>query len=235
MNTLACPTANRALHVLACDAHLVVVDKPAGLPSVPGRDPALHDCAWSRVRERVAGDALVVHRLDMATSGVLVFARGLASQRALSIAFAERRVAKRYVAEVDGLVEPDAGTIDAPLRADWPNRPRQIVDAIDGKPALTHWRVKRRDIARQRTLVDLEPVTGRSHQLRVHLHALGHPIVGDALYAVPSAQPPPAAPGADAPRLHLHAKSIELAHPHHGQRVIFESEWPPWIDPRPPC
>jgi tRNA pseudouridine32 synthase/23S rRNA pseudouridine746 synthase len=200
------------------DAAFVVADKPAGLLAVPGRGPGRADCLWSRVRSRHA-DALVVHRLDMATSGLIVYARGVEAQRALSRAFAERRVNKAYVAVVDGLVEAEEGVVDLPLAADWPNRPRQQVDAARGRPSLTRFRVLARHAALRRTRVELEPVTGRAHQLRVHLAAIGHPIVGDALYAPPAV-------AAAATRLLLHASRLGFEHPHGGGRVGFESEPP---------
>lgn len=206
--------------IVHADDAIVVADKPAGLLAVPGRGADKADCLWARVRERFA-DALVVHRLDQATSGLVVFARGAAVQRALSMAFAARDVAKAYVAVVAGGVAGEAGEIDLPLAADWPNRPRQAVDHARGKPSLTRWRVLARgathDVASTR--LALEPVTGRSHQLRVHLQAIGHPIVGDALYA-----PPPVAAGA--PRLLLHATRLAFAHPGSGERVAFESPPP---------
>jgi len=158
--------------VLFGDDSLIVVDKPAGLPAVPGRGEDLQDCAARRV-QHLFHNALVVHRLDQATSGLLAFARGAMAQRQLSRAFAERRVAKRYVALVDGLLAEDIGRIDLPLAADWPQRPRQKVDELHGKVSLTLWRVLARDVASGRTRVELEPVTGRSHQLRVHLLAIG--------------------------------------------------------------
>lgn len=202
--------------ILHLDADLVVVNKPAGLLSVPGRGPANADCAWSRVRV-LAPDALIVHRLDMATSGLLLFGRGADLQRALSIAFAERRVHKRYIAVVDGSPAQDAGEIDLPLIADWPNRPRQKVDVELGKPSFTRWRV----LSRQggRTRLALEPVTGRSHQLRVHMAAMGWPIVGDALYGDPSG-------GSGEPRLLLHASELALSHPLDGRPVAWTSPAP---------
>lgn len=201
---------------LFLDDALVVVDKPAGLPSVPGRPAALHDCMASRV-QAAWPDALVVHRLDMATSGLLVFARHKAAQGALGTAFAQRGVAKGYVAVVAGEVARDEGEIDLPLIADWPNRPLQKVDPTLGKPSLTRYRV----IARLhgRTRVALTPLTGRSHQLRVHLLALGHPIVGDALYAPPEV-------AAQSPRLLLHAHTLAFAHPDSGAPLSFESPLP---------
>jgi tRNA pseudouridine32 synthase / 23S rRNA pseudouridine746 synthase len=200
-----------ALHILAVNDAVIAVDKPSGLPSVPGRTPALVDCAWSRVRA-LHPDALVVHRLDMATSGLMLFARGLLAQRALSLAFEQRRVHKRYVAVVHGLMHDNSYTVDLPLAADWPNRPRQHVDHAGGKPAITHVQVLSRDTHRNTTRVALTPVTGRSHQLRVHLLALGHAIVGDTLYGdavaheAPGTQPTPQ-------RMHLHAQRIECPHP----------------------
>lgn len=199
------------------DDQLLAVEKPAGLPSVPGRAKGLQDCMASRVAARVA-DALVVHRLDMATSGLMLFARGKAMQRALSDAFAAREVKKRYIAIVDGCLAEDEGEIELPLIADWPQRPRQKVDHASGKPSLTRWVVLERDIERGQTRVQLEPVTGRSHQLRVHLMAIGHPILGDALYA---AHEPPRAP-----RLLLHAQSLRLAHPANGEQLHIESPVP---------
>jgi tRNA pseudouridine32 synthase/23S rRNA pseudouridine746 synthase len=200
------------------DDALIAADKPADLLSVPGRGPDNADCLAARL-QAVYADALIVHRLDMATSGLIVFGRGAAVQRALSIAFAERRVAKTYVAVVDELMTEDAGEIDLPLIADWPNRPRQMVDAMRGKPSRTRWRVLSRDAERARTRVELEPVTGRSHQLRVHLQAIGHPILGDTLYAPPAV-------AASAPRLMLHASRLQLAHPVDGHALDLLSPPP---------
>jgi tRNA pseudouridine32 synthase/23S rRNA pseudouridine746 synthase len=200
------------------DDALIAADKPADLLSVPGRGPENADCLSARL-QAVYADALIVHRLDMATSGLIVFARGAEVQRALSIAFAERRVAKTYVAVVDGLMRADTGEIDLPLIADWPNRPRQMVDMVRGKPSRTRWRVLARDTARCRTRVELEPVTGRSHQLRVHLQAIGHPILGDTLYAPPAV-------AESAPRLLLHASRLQLAHPVDGTTLDLHSPPP---------
>lgn len=200
------------------DDALVVADKPAGLPTVPGRPPELHDCLWHRVRERWP-DALVVHRLDMATSGLVLFARGAGMQRHLSIAFAQRQVGKGYEALAAGDVQGDSGEIDLPLAADWPNRPRQKVDAAHGKPSLTRWRVLGRGIPPGTTRLALEPFTGRSHQLRVHLAAIGHPLLGDTLYAPPEF-------AAAAPRLLLHASHLAFAHPADGRALAFESAAP---------
>lgn len=156
-------------------------------------------------------DVLVVHRLDEATSGLLLFARGIEAQRRLSHAFATGAVAKRYVAVVQGLVGGDAGRIDLPLAADWPNRPRQRVAHEGGKPAVTEWQVLSREAAATR--LALQPLTGRTHQLRVHLAAIGHPILGDALYGDERS----------APRLLLHASELRFAHPRTRERLAFES------------
>ena len=197
------------------DAACIVVVKPAGLLSVPGRGEQGQDCLSAQVQAAFS-DALVVHRLDMATSGLMLSARGAAAQRVLSIAFAAREVHKRYVAIVDGLVEHDTGEIELPLMADWPNRPKQKADREHGKPSLTRYRVRARDAAARSTRVELEPVTGRAHQLRVHLLSLGHAILGDALYAPPEVQ-------ARADRLLLHASALRFAHPTSGDAMAFES------------
>jgi tRNA pseudouridine32 synthase/23S rRNA pseudouridine746 synthase len=202
--------------ILHLDEALIVADKPAGLPTVPGRPVELHDCLWHRVRE-IVPDALVVHRLDMATSGLVLFARGIEAQRSLGRAFAQRQVGKTYVAVVSGELADESGEIDLPLAADWPNRPRQKVDAETGKPSLTRWRVLSREPGRTR--LALEPLTGRSHQLRVHLAAIGHPILGDMLYA----DAPAAAAVA---RLLLHASALAFAHPLDARPLRFESAPP---------
>jgi tRNA pseudouridine32 synthase/23S rRNA pseudouridine746 synthase len=194
---------------LYIDEHLLVLDKPAGLLSVPGRlEP---DCLSAHA-QALWPDARVVHRLDQATSGLFVMARGASAQRRLSLAFEKRRVAKTYEAVVEGLLAEDGGSIDLPLIVDWPNRPRQVVDHARGKPALTHWRVLARGAGRSR--LALQPVTGRSHQLRVHLQAIGHPIVGDDLY------------GKAGPRLLLHASALTLPHPADDRPAHFESVVP---------
>lgn len=200
------------------DDHLVVVEKPAGLLAVPGRGADKQDCLASRV-QALHPDALVVHRLDMATSGLWMMARGGQAQRDLSRAFERREVDKRYEAVVDGIVEGDDGTIALPLAADWPHRPRQVVDHERGRPSETRWRVLARDEAARTTRVELNPVTGRSHQLRVHLMAIGHPILGDALYASLTAQ-------AKAARLLLHASQLRFAHPATGALLELRSAPP---------
>lgn len=224
------------------DAHLLVLDKPSGLLAVPGRGPDRADCLSARAQQRWP-DALIVHRLDQATSGLMVLARGIDVQRRLSAAFAERRVHKRYEALVHGRMALPAapgrdatqaaapGTsgiaegndrarewalIDLPLIVDWPRRPRSKVDPLLGKPSRTRWRPLAYDAATHTTRVALEPITGRSHQLRVHLLAQGHPIVGDALYDAPD----------QAPRLMLHACTLALRHPVTDAPLRFASAVP---------
>jgi tRNA pseudouridine32 synthase/23S rRNA pseudouridine746 synthase len=201
------------------DADLLVLNKPAGLLSVPGRGPDKQDCLSARVQTRFP-DALVVHRLDMATSGLLLMARGIAMQRALSAAFAERQVAKCYVADVAGLLAPGAPwqLIDLPIAPDWPRRPLRIVHP-EGQPSQPLWRCISQDLQRQTSRLELQPLTGRSHQLRLHLQALGHPILGDALYA-------PAPVQAMAARLHLHALDLTLAHPRTRQSLQWHCPAP---------
>ena len=200
------------------DEHLLVLDKPAGLLAVPGRGEDKQDCLSGRA-QALWPDALVVHRLDMATSGLFLMGRGLHVQRVLSRAFAEREVHKRYEAVVAGHVAaPGAqGVVDLPLAADWPNRPKQKVDAEHGRPSETRWTVLAQEGGTTR--LALEPVTGRSHQLRVHLQAIGHPILGDALYAPPEVVH-------QAPRLLLHACALQLAHPVTGEALSFTSAVP---------
>jgi tRNA pseudouridine32 synthase/23S rRNA pseudouridine746 synthase len=205
------------------DEHLLVFDKPSGLLSVPGRGADKQDCLASRA-QRLYADALVVHRLDMATSGLFVMARGAAMQRRMSHAFAQREVGKSYVAIVSGRLDAPVGAdadgwglIDLPLAADWPNRPRRVVDRERGKPSQTRWRVLARGDSCTR--VELEPLTGRSHQLRVHLQALGHAILGDTLYAPPEVQ-------AATPRLLLHATGLRIDHPITGEALAFASAAP---------
>lgn len=204
--------------ILFVDEALLVIDKPAGLLSVPGRGPLHADSAASRVQADYP-DARVVHRLDMATSGLMVMARGTEMERRLSIAFQQRRVAKHYVAVVAGRPWPEQGEIRLPLIADWPNRPRQKVDWSAGKPSLTIYRVLAHDAATHRSRVELRPHTGRSHQLRVHMQAIGHPILGDDLYA-----DPPSRTAAD--RLLLHASALSLSHPATGVEMCFVSPVP---------
>ncbi len=211
------------LQPLYLDDALLVLDKPAGWLSVPGRGADKQDCLSARA-QRQWPDARVVHRLDMATSGLMLMARSPAVQRALGDAFAQRRVHKRYVAVVAGRVAPppqDWGVIDLPLLLDWPRRPLSKVDWEHGKPSVTRWRVLSNDDRWPggATRLELEPLTGRSHQLRVHLQALGHPILGDALYG-------DAVVVNAAPRLLLHASALAFSHPVSGADLSFVSPVP---------
>lgn len=209
------------LDVLQIDCHWIIVNKPSGLLAVPGKGPDKQDCLSGRV-QRVYADALIVHRLDMATSGLMVLARGLHAQRKLSAAFADRAVCKRYTAVVHGIVPHaywDWQTIDLPIGVDWPNRPLRLIDPVNGKPSTTRVRILSQDVNARATRLELEPVTGRSHQIRVHLKALGFPIQGDALYAPPEVL-------ALAPRLLLHATHLKLPHPAHGAPMAFACEPP---------
>ena len=191
------------------DDALLVAEKPAGLLSVPGRTAENQDCVVTRL-QALYPDALTVHRLDQVTSGLLLHARGKAMQAALSAQFEQRQVYKRYVAVLEGMLDGEAGEVDLPLIVDWPNRPKQQVDHERGKPALTRWRVLTR--AAGRTHVELEPVTGRSHQLRLHMASLGHPIVGDVLYGAQAAE-----------RVYLHACVLRFTHPLSGEPMTFIS------------
>lgn len=209
-DTSALPPGFVLIHA---DPTFLIVSKPSGLLSVPGRGAEKQDCLISRVQCDYP-DALIVHRLDCDTSGLLVLARGKAVHRQLSIAFQNRSVDKRYVALIDGKLEPDTGTVDLPLVVDWPNRPLHIVDFKIGKPSQTRYRVLDYDAARDQARVELIPETGRTHQLRVHMQALGHPILGDSLYAKDKT-----CTGAD--RLLLHAEYLSFDHPLGGNRLEF--------------
>ena len=219
-------TSDNAFEVIYCDESLLVVNKPAGLLAVPGRGADKQDCLSSRL-QREFPDALIVHRLDMSTSGLMVFARGAGIQRRLSQMFQEREVKKRYVALVAGKLEPETGVVDLPIVADWPNRPLRKIDAESGKPSLTRYRAVQVEAhgnsehspsdvlvangSFKATRVELEPVTGRTHQLRLHMSAIAHPILGDALYG----------DAASAPRLMLHATSLDFLHPLTGAPLHF--------------
>lgn len=220
------PSATEAaVEVVYVDDFLVVLNKPAGLLSVPGRGADKQDCLSARVQARYT-DALIVHRLDMATSGLIVMARSPAVQRALSAQFANRQVHKQYQATVSGIVQGEPGqwqVIDLPIGADWPNRPRQMIAHAHGKPSQTRLQVLHNHTQLQQTRVLLEPLTGRTHQLRVHCQAIGHPILGDALYA-------PADVLAQSPRLLLHASLLVFEHPVESRLMQFGAEtlFEPW-------
>ncbi|RMC35023.1 pseudouridine synthase [Paracoccus alkanivorans] len=201
--------------LIHADHEILVVNKPAGLLSVPGRGAEKADCLIGRLRAAFP-TVLLVHRLDLDTSGVMIFGLTPHAQRNLSKQFEERQVKKTYIARVMGRLEPKAGRIDLPLIVDWPNRPRQKVDHAEGRAAQTDWRVVRANDAETR--VRLFPLTGRSHQLRVHMAEIGHPILGDPLYATGEA--------ADHPRLMLHAESLRIRHPESGIQQSFNAPAP---------
>ena len=204
------------LSVIHADHAVAVIDKPAGLLSVPGKGEDLTDCLITRV-QCLYPEALLVHRLDRDTSGVMVFALTRHAQRELSAQFEARKTRKIYRARLWGHLEPKQGRVDLPLIVDWPNRPRQHVNHETGKPAQTDWRVLGLD-EDGTTRVRLFPITGRSHQLRVHCQALGHPILGDPLYAD--------GPARDFPRLMLHAESLRINHPETGRGMTFTAPCP---------
>lgn len=203
------------LDILHQDHQIIVVNKPSGLLSVPGRGEHLADCLISRI-QAIFPEALLVHRLDRDTSGVMVFGLTPHAQRNLSMQFEKRTTKKTYVARVHGQLDPKTGTVDLPLIVDWPNRPLQMVDHENGKPAVTDYRVLKSNA--QESRVRLTPRTGRSHQLRVHMLALGHVILGDPLYATGQA--------ADYPRLMLHSEQLRINHPDSGKGMSFRAKVP---------
>lgn len=211
------PPLRPAFTLIHGDDHLLVLNKPSGLLTVPGKAAAHRDCLEARVR-RVFPTARIVHRLDMDTSGVIVMALTAHAHRHLGLQFERRHVSKTYVARVAGHPEADTGTVDLPLRCDWPNRPRQMVDHAQGRAARTGWQVLEREPGGA-ARVRLTPLTGRSHQLRVHMLSLGHPILGDPLYGGETTY-------AAAPRLQLHAEMLEVRHPDGGAPVRFLAECP---------
>ncbi len=210
------PPMSPYLDIVYQDADLVVLNKGSGLLSVPGRLPEHQDCLQNRV-QRVLPTATIVHRLDMATSGLIVMALNKPAHVAISRQFEQRKTKKSYIARVYGKVEKQTGSVDLPLICDWPNRPKQKVDHENGKKSLTHYQVL--TFEENSTLVELTPITGRSHQLRVHMLALGHPILGDRLYAHEQAL-------TISPRLQLHAQMLTLAQPTTGEAITFTSDCP---------
>lgn len=214
------------LEIIFQDEDIVVLNKSSGLLSVPGRLPEHQDCLQNRV-QRVLPTATIVHRLDMATSGIIIMALNKPAHVAISRQFEQRKTKKSYVARVFGHVKEPQGSVDLPLICDWPNRPKQKVDHENGKPSLTYYQVlsysdvnsKNDSSGDESTLVELTPITGRSHQLRVHMLALGHPILGDRLYAHEQAL-------TVSPRLQLHARNLSLAHPVTGELLSFVTPCP---------
>ncbi len=211
------PPHDAGLDLVYGDDALLMVNKPAGLLSVPGRGANKADSLASRV-QCLFPDAFSVHRLDMGTSGLLVFARGADMHRRLSLLFRERRVKKCYIAMLAGQVEPSMGEVDLPLSPDWPNRPKQKIDFCGGKCSLTRYRVLAHDAVMNTSRVELEPVTGRTHQLRVHMSAIGHPIIGDKLYGEEA--------GGNADQLLLHSRLLGFMHPISGERLTVTCEPP---------
>ena len=218
-STPYCPPAHNGLAILYLSAQLIVVNKPSGLLSVPGRGAGKEDCLSRRVQAEVP-DAMIVHRLDMGTSGIVVMGRGARAQRELSVMFQERRVHKRYQALVDGQwTAAFTGEIELPISADWPNRPKRKVDHAMGRPSLTRYRVLDTCASQAISRIELEPMTGRTHQLRVHMEAMGHPILGDDFYGTPASC-------TKAERLMLHASAIEFSHPETGLPLCIDCPVP---------
>jgi tRNA pseudouridine32 synthase / 23S rRNA pseudouridine746 synthase len=203
------------LVILHQDDQIMVLDKPPGLLSVPGKLEGRRDCLELRLRA-VYPETLLVHRLDCDTSGVMIFARSKAAQGFLGQEFEKRRAKKTYVARLWGRLTPETGHVDLPMCTDWPNRPRQHVDHVNGRAAQTDWQVLGYD--GDTTRVRLHPLTGRSHQLRVHMLAMGHPILGDPIYATGAALA--------FPRLMLHAESLTLHHPATKELITFSAPCP---------
>lgn len=215
------PPMSPYLDVIYQDNDIVVLNKASGILSVPGRLPEHQDCLQHRV-QRVLPTATIVHRLDMATSGIMIMALNKPAHVAISRQFEQRKTQKSYLARVFGHVQEREGSIDFPLICDWPNRPKQMVDHENGKKALTHYRVISHSTSHDEpnsTLLELTPVTGRSHQLRVHMLAIGHPILGDRLYAPKEAL-------VMRKRLQLHALNLSLFHPVTEQAITFEAKCP---------
>ena len=218
-STPYCPPRHDGLAILYLSAQLIVVNKPSGLLSVPGRGAGKEDCLASRVQAE-GPDAMIVHRLDMGTSGIVVMGRGTRAQRELSVMFQERRVRKRYQALVDGQwTTALTGDIELPINVDWPNRPKRKVDHAMGRPSLTRYRVLDTSATHATSRIELEPMTGRTHQLRVHMQAMGHPILGDDFYGTPASL-------TKAQRLMLHACRIEFSDPGTGLPLCIDCPSP---------
>ncbi|MGH1375310.1 MAG: pseudouridine synthase [Alphaproteobacteria bacterium] len=209
------PTA--PLEIIHQDDDILVVSKPAELLCVPGRKAEHADSLELRVKAEIP-EARIVHRLDMCTSGLVIMAMNAQAHRNLGLQFERRKTQKTYIAIVWGHIEDDTGTVELPLICDWPNRPLQMVDFESGKAAQTNWEVLER-MGNNMTRVALYPITGRTHQLRVHMAEIGHPIVGDEFYAHDQAY-------AASERLLLHAHKLMVHHPEDGRQILFESECP---------
>ena len=212
------PPIHAGLDILYEDEYLLVINKPAGLLSVPGRGDEKQDCLISRV-QLTHPSALIVHRLDMATSGILVLALDKESHRLLSQQFQQRAISKQYVAVVKGQLKAEEGMIDMPMICDWPNRPKQMIDMEQGKPAQTQYEVLEYASANDTSRLLLKPITGRTHQLRLHCQYLGHPILGDELYGDSASKK-------SSSRLLLHASMISFEHVQTGKRVDIACDIP---------
>ncbi len=209
------PPIHQGLDIVYQDKDILVVNKPAGLLTVPGKGPDKQDCLVNRVQIDFP-EVLVVHRLDMATSGLLILARNKQIQGRLGDKFQRHEVKKQYVAVVNGHVTANQGVIDLPLITDWPNRPKQMVEFQRGKASVTHFQVISRN-PDNTTSLKLYPLSGRTHQLRVHMQSLGHPIVGDKLYGITNCSP-------QSERLLLHAKELNFLHPDSGKIIAIQRE-----------
>ena len=218
MSIIYLPPENTGLDILFQDQHVIALNKPPGLLAVPGKGEQKQDSLATRVQQFYPA-ALTVHRLDMATSGIMLMALDVQTHRDMSRLFQQREVYKHYVAVVDGLVQPACGEISLPIINDWPNRPRQKVDLQHGKASLTRYTVLQLDSDAQITRMQLTPVSGRTHQLRVHMQAIGHAILGDQLYASTQVQQ-------CAERLLLHATELSFRHPASGQQITVHSPAP---------
>lgn len=208
------PPQNDFLDILFKDNDILILNKPSGLLSVPGRGADKQDCLITRVQNEYP-EALIVHRLDMSTSGLIIMARSKDMERTLSILFQQRNINKHYIAVVSGKVTPDFGEINLPLITDWPNRPKQKIDFIDGKASCTRYEVLSYDEYTDSSRVKLTPLTGRTHQLRVHMQSIGHPILADELYATQDVIE-------KADRLLLHASYLSFIHPSTNKFIEIE-------------
>lgn len=214
------PFCAEPVRIIRPDKHFLFINKPAGLLSIPGRHEENKDCVVTRLQQHPKSQtASIVHRLDMATSGIMIVALSKMAHREISKQFELRQTDKHYIAVVDGLVEKDSGIIDLPMIADWPNRPKQKICYETGKKAITEWTVISRNEVAQTTKIKLKPITGRSHQLRLHCYQLGHPILGCHLYCKNDSEK-------KAPRLLLHAESLSITHPISGKTVSVTSACP---------
>ena len=210
------PPTEPYLEILYQDEAMLILNKPSGLLTVPGKAAEHQDCLERRV-QRVYPEARIVHRLDMSTSGIVVMALGLDSQRHLNRQFEQRQTEKHYVARLEGTMQAEKGVVELPLICDWPNRPKQMVCFERGKKATTNYLVLARE--HNATRVKLTPITGRSHQLRVHMQWLGHPILGDKFYASKDGVQA-------ATRLQLHAEFLAVSHPTSGKMMEFYAKCP---------